>query len=140
MSDSVTVDIDVAALIAALAALGDKAQPYVNDAAHETGDAIVQEAQARLHRQLGPDATGKTEAGIMSRPADDGLGYIVSATREPLPNLPWWLERGTKKGKGTHANVARPFFYVSALLEESPHLRRIADAVQQAIDDQGLGD
>lgn len=140
MADGVMVNIDTTDLVAALTALGDKAQSYVNAASKETADAIVTEAHARLRRQLGPNATGETEAGLAARPAYDGNGYVVVDENSRMPNLPLWIEKGTKRGDaGSHTAAARPYFYVSAQLEEGAHLQRISDAVQQAIADQGLG-
>lgn len=139
MSDEIAVDADMTDLIAALESLGPFAQPFLNAASKQSADSITHEARERLHRKLGPDATGQTEASIVNRPAFDGNGFVVVAEREPMPNLPLWLEKGTKKGRSTHANIARPFFYVSAQLEEGPHWRRVADALQQAIDAKGLG-
>lgn len=137
--DSIVAELDDAAIRTILDGLGASAQPFINEAAHETADAIVREAKGRLQRQLGPHATGQTVAGITDRPAYDGNGYIVISEREPFPNLPLWLEKGTKKGKGTHANYARPYFYISAEIEAGAHYRRIGDAIQHTIDAQGLG-
>lgn len=140
MADGVTFEMDTTEVIAALTALGDVAQPFINAAAQATADAIVREAKSRLQRQLGPNATGATVEGITSRPAYNNDGFIVIAEREPFPNLPFWLEKGTKKGKPrSHTSAAKPFFYASVLLEEGAHYARIVDAVQQAIDAQGLG-
>lgn len=139
MADHFEATLDASALLTALAQLGDAAVPFVRAAAQTSAESIVREAQARLARQLGPNASGQTVAGITMRPDTGGTGFIVVAEREPFPNLPLWLEKGTKKGQGTHANLPRPFFYVSAELEEGPHERRISEAVQAAIDAQGLG-
>lgn len=135
----ISFDADTTELIGIFNVLGEFAQPFVNDASHQTADAIEHEAEARLDRQLGPDATGQTVAHIASRPARDGNGYVVISEREPLPSVPLWLEKGTKKGGSTHANYARPFFYVSAELEAGAHYRRIGEALQAAIDAKGLG-
>lgn len=141
MSDSITIEADASGLEAALNRLGATAQPFVNAASHETADAIVTEAKARLQRQLGPDATGATVAGIVDRPAFDGNGWIVIVEREALPNLPFWLEKGTKRGKpGSHTAAPRSFFYPSLAIEAGAHQRRLGDALQAAIDAEGLGD
>ena len=138
--DSITFALDRNAVDAAIAELGDVITPFILDADNETADAIIAEARARLRRQLGPDATGQTEASIVKRPAYDGNGIIVTVERDPFPSLPWWLEKGTRRGRGNHPNVARPFFYTSALLEQGNHQRRISEAVQRGIDAKGLGD
>lgn len=143
MADGVIVEVDADALLAAIARLGPAAEAAVDAAAEETAHAIVREAQGRLQRQLGPEATGATVAGIHIERADRG-GFIVGASREPFPNLPLWLEKGTKKGtRNGHSGgnmKARPFFYESAELEEKPHLHRVAEAIQREIDAQGLGE
>lgn len=139
-----TITLEDEGVMAALARLGDVAQPYVNAASAETARAIVVEAKARLSRQLGPEATGRTVAAIQSRPAYDNNGSVVVVEREPMPNLPLWLEKGTKygtrKGNAGGNMRARPYFYSSIALEVGAHERRIADAVQQAIEAEGLGD
>jgi len=141
MSDSFTIEVDAGGVEAAINRLGEVAQPFVNAASAVTAGAMATEMRARLQRQLGPDATGKTVAGIVAKPAYDGNGYVVIAEREPFPNLPLWLEKGTKKGKpGSHTQPAKPYFYSSALLFVGAHQDRIALALQAAIDAQGLGD
>lgn len=161
MIDGITADMDDSALRAALAALGPSAQELVNAASHVTATAIEREATMRLRRQLGPHATGATEAGITSRPADNGNGYVVLSARAhdafslhrssrngrtwtqkvTVSNVPRWIDKGTKRGKPrSHTEPARPFFFISAQLEEGAHARRIAEALQDAINAQGLGD
>lgn len=138
--DRLDITLDTAALYAALDRLGPVGEGLIRTAAFETATAIDREATARLSRQLGPGSTGTTAAGIVVEPDYAGVGYIVAARRDPFPNLPLWLEKGTKRGGGTHANVARPFFYVSAFLEEGAHYRRVAEAVSAALADTGLGE
>lgn len=141
MADGFVIDVEEAAVIAALEGFGDFAQPYVNQASRQSAESIEREAVSRLRRQLGAFSTGATEAGISSRPADDDNGYIVVSERDPFANLPLWIEKGTKKGKpGSHSEPARPFFYVSAELEKGAHFRRLEDALQAAADDRGLGE
>lgn len=140
MADSVSVQVDVAGLLAAWSRVADAAGARCLEAAYESAVAIQREASNRLSRQLGAYSTGKTLAGLQVEPMDGRRGYRVTATREPFPNLPLWIEKGTKKGKpGSHTQPARPFLEVSARLEEGAHLRRIIDAVQSAIDETGLG-
>lgn len=136
MSDSIAFDVDIREVTEALARLGDAAQPFIDDASAETASAIVTEAAGRLSRQLGPLATGKTVAGIRAQPARYGGGSVVLSARDPLPALSFWLEKGTRHG---HKQLPRPYFYISALLEEGAHFRRIAAAVEAAEDAVGLG-
>lgn len=140
MADSLSITFDDTAIRAALTSLGDFAQPYINEASRESAQSMVREAQGRLQRQLGPNATGQTVAGIQSMPARDGNGYVVVSSRGYMPMLPFWLERGFERGKpGSHTQAAKPFFYVAAELTRGEHRRRLSDALQQAIDDKGLG-
>lgn len=131
--DGFTTDVDARGVLAALDRLGAAADRYVKAAAKETADAVAREMTARLARQLGPDATGETVRGIVVVEDASGTGYLVVATNARMPNLPFWLEQGTKH------MAARPFFYASALLEEGPHRRRIVAALQAAIEESGLG-
>lgn len=141
MADGFEAVMEEAEMVAALNALGDFAQPYINDASGESAKSMENEAVARLRRQLGPNATGETEAGIWSRPAFDGNGYIVESGNDRMPNLPLWIEKGTRKGRpGSHTHAPRNFFFVSADLEKGSHFRRIGEALQQAFDDRGLGE
>lgn len=148
MADGLVVEVDADDMIAAVSRIGnERAELAVDRAALATSEAIVREARSRLQRQLGPNATGKTVAGIEIDRADRG-GFIVGSSRQPFPNLPLWLERGTKKGtRVTRGRArsggnmkARPYFYESAELEEQPHLRRVAEELQREIDAEGLGE
>lgn len=127
MADLFTVDVDVSGLLAALDRLGAIAEAYTSAAARVTAGNVAREARNRVARRTGTTAEG---IGVVE---DDGA-YLVQTYRQQFPSLPAWLEYGTK-----HMS-ARPFFRPSAQLEEGPHLRRIAHAVQSAIDDAGLGD
>lgn len=136
-----SVELDDAAVIAALDAYGDRAQPYINTASHDSAESMEREAESRLRRQLGPNATGETVAGIESFPARDGNGYVVVSGNDRMPMLPDWIDDGTKRGKPrSHSEPARPYFDVSAELEKGAHRRRISDALQECADDMGLGD
>lgn len=146
--DGIEVEVNADALIAAIQRLGNaRADAAVDRASLVTANNIVREARSRLERQLGPDATGKTTAGIQIERADRG-GYIVGSRRDPFPNLPLWIEKGTKKGTRITRGVARsggnmkarPYFYDSAELEEQPHLQRVSDELQAEFDAEGLGE
>lgn len=140
MADGFTVTLETDALVAALLDLGDFAQPFINDAARESAESIAHEARGRLQRQLGPQSTGETVAGIEALRARTGNGYVVIAGNRRMPALPRWIERGTRRGKARGSTqAARPFFAVSVSLEQGAHRRRIADAVQAAITAKGLG-
>lgn len=127
------IDVDRAAFIDALRALAADIQAALNQAASITANNIAREAESRLRRQLGPASTGKTAAGIKVVPLG-GVGYTVLAARNPYPNLPLWLD------KGTQHMTARPFFDVAVQLEQHAYLRRIEGVVQDAIHEKGLGE
>jgi hypothetical protein len=57
---------------------------------------------------------------------------VVFAATDPA-NLDIWLEFGTRHME------ARPFLHASAQLEEGPHERRIQQAINDAIQEVGLG-
>lgn len=145
MSDFFQADAntpETAALIAALDRLPDVMQErHTKPAAKVTADNIAREARARVRRR-----TGRTAAGITVEESHDGQGYVVlpfneqfelaiiSAGNDQQPeNLPIWLEFGTR------FMTARPYFFASARLEEGAHDRRMRQAIQNAIDDVGLG-
>jgi hypothetical protein len=136
MAPLLEIDADARELLAALDRLGDRAEQYCLEAARETGKAVAREAESRLRRQLGPLATGKTADAIAVKDAPKPLGGVWVLV-EPQPmrpaNLPLWLEVGTWKMN------ERPHLFVSARLEETAHRRRLEDAVQRAIDSEGLG-
>jgi hypothetical protein len=151
MPPLMTIDVDTTAVVRALRALPDAVQKHVNDASAMTAQAIVHEAQARLRRQVGSAAhgqrsgrasTGQSARSIYAKPAYDGNGSVVLADNEDQPNLPLWLEKGTRVGN--RHNFARtpalPYFYVSIELEMGAHERRLADAMGDAADETGLGD
>jgi hypothetical protein len=129
MAPLLAVDTDTAELLAALETLGDEAESYVKVSAKVTADRIADEARGRVRR-----ATGATAAGIGVEETHDGKGWVVFTARPDNPGLPGWIEHGTKY------MPARGFLFVSARLEEGPHLRRTTEALQNAIDAKGLGE
>jgi len=140
MADNFTIDVDTADLLAALDAMPDAVLRHLKPAAKITADNICREAKARLQRQLGPNATGATVRGIHVEETrdDERAGYVVlgydAVTPHPHGPVDHWLEFGTR------FMTARPFLFASARLEESAHDRRSHEAIQDAIDEQGLGD
>lgn len=123
-------------MTAALNRLGSAALKYTVPACRESAVSIEAEATRRVKR----GATGETAKGIGVSEMYNGEGYVVYSVNRLMPNLPLWLEAGTKKGKPrSHAMPASPYFYNSVRLEERAHERRISDAVGQAIASEGLG-
>lgn len=123
-----SVEVDVAELIAAMDSLGDAAQPYLDRAAEVTANRIALEARSRVRRR-----TGETQAGIIVEASPHG-GYAVVSGNQRMPNLPLWIEHGTRR------MVKRPYLEPSVDLERNAHYNRIAEALQRAIDEKGLGD
>jgi hypothetical protein len=129
MANLLTIEVDTAALMAALDRIPALVEKHVLIAAEQTAQNVAREARARVAR-----ATGKTAAGIGIEVAKRGPGYVVFSDRPDQPGLPGWLEFGTKK------MAAQPFFFASARLEEGPHDRRMREAIADAIGEGGLGD
>jgi hypothetical protein len=119
--DGISIDVDTHEIDAAL-------DDFLSGLARTT------KARGRLKRQLGPDATGATEAGIVVEEMPSGRGYVVVSRRAEDPMVPIYLEKGTRRQK------PRTFLDTSARLEEAPHERRIEDATNDAIAGAGLGE
>lgn len=141
MAPLAELDVDIAPALRAIEALGPAVERRVLDACEATAAAIAREAKSRLARQLGPHATGQTVEGITYRRSREGVGFVVLADNERQPNLPLWLEKGTKPGKRRNfaRTAPRPFFYASVELEAPGHERRLAEALGGAAHDVGLG-
>lgn len=129
--DRLTIDVDATALVAALDRLGAVAERYVKAAAEVTAQRIAEGARGRVRR-----ATGQTAAAITVSEAPGPLGgyrVFVGSMQGRAANLPQWLEFGTRKLS------AQPFMFNSARLEEGAHERRIRQAIERAIAEQGFG-
>jgi HK97 gp10 family phage protein len=127
MADRMTITVDHAALLKAMTDLGPAALRFTKAAAKVTADNIKREAQGRVAR-----ATGATGDAITVDETHNGDGYVVFVGNNRT-HIGRFLEFGTKY------MPARPFLFASATLEAGPHDRRMAEAVQDAIDDVGLG-
>lgn len=127
---NISIDMDASGLLRDIAALPERMRVRFMRASQQTAQALEREMKARLQRQLSPAATGATVASIEHREAYDGNGYVVLTERNPYPNLPLWLEKGTQPGKRRNfaRTKARPFFYASIELEAPGHERRIINA------------
>lgn len=152
MAPLLTIDVDLAPLQRAFRELPEAVQRHVNEASERTARAVVAEAQARLRRQSKgtsiPTASRPdkgqhlTEQGILAKPAYDGNGWVVLSDREPFPNVPLWVEKGTHVGRRKNLARTEPehYFYVSIDLEMGAHERRLIEAMQDAAAETGLGD
>lgn len=141
--DGLVIDVDTAPLLAALDRLASEVVlRHTKAAALVTANRIQAEARARVARR-----TGLTAQGITVYPTRDGQGYVVMPFNDALEreriaagydqtaeNLPIWLEFGTK------FMAPQPYFFASAKLEENAHDRRMRQAIQDAIDEVGLGE
>lgn len=152
MPPLLTIDVDTAPLERALRDLPEALQRRVNDASEQTAHAIVAEMKARLARALkGTSVSTKsrpdkgqnlTLQGITTKPAYDGNGWVVLSDRDPFPNDPLWIEKGTRVGRRHNfaRTAAEPYFYVSIELEMGGHERRLEQAMHDAAAETGLGD
>jgi hypothetical protein len=140
-----TIDVDLAPLIRALDEIPNAILAHLKPVAQQTAERIVAEAKARVARRTGHTAAqirvGETgepdwfEQYVLDKSADDDFAYIVRAD-DPTTKLHTekWLEFGTRQ------MTARPFFFVSAELERAAYERNSRQAIQDAIDETGLGD
>jgi hypothetical protein len=143
-----TIDVDLAPLIRALERIPDAILAHLKPVAQQTADHIVAEAKARVARRTGhtaaqirvedPTRPGYTEVGpgvVFSQEVHDDGALIIRAD-DPTTKLHTekWLEFGTRQ------MTARPFFFVAADLERAAYERNSRQAIQDAIDETGLGD
>lgn len=122
-----TIDVDASSLLAALDRLGDAIAPRLKRVARGTAEAIQSGAQRRLSAQTA--GTGQTAAAITIEDIVGGYRVYVGPVPQRAENLPLWLEFGTKHMTG------RPFLFAEAVLQEGAHLRRVAEALQDAVDE-----
>lgn len=122
-----SVDVDATAVLAMFGRATEAVGPRLKREALYTANRIALDARRRV-----AVLTGKTQEGIVVEETHAGDGYAVVALRQPMPNVPLWLEKGT-----VHMD-AQPFFDVAAQVEQGPHLRRVAEALTDEL--EGLGD
>jgi hypothetical protein len=135
MNDGFTATLESASLLAAFDRLPDTILKYTVPASKVSADSIQREAQRRVRRD-----TGETAQGIIVDEMRNGTGYVVVSVNRRMPNLPLWIEAGTKRGKpGSHTDPGDPFFYPAIRLELNAHTRRIDEAVARGIAAEGLG-
>lgn len=122
------IDVDATALLALLDRVGPSLEFHTRDVARETAVRVVAEAKSRVRR-----FTGRTGDEIHYDKTKDDKGYLVFGYQEGEGDYPVdiYLEYGTK------FNYAHPFFFASALLENGPHMRRMAERVERVCADLG---
>src|SRR5262245_47423223 len=130
MSQILQIQAETRDLFAALDRYVEVAERHTRAAARETSEHLVRGARARARR----GKTGRLQEGI--RLADDytRVGYVVTSTRDPQPNVPIWQQFGTRYA------VAHPYFYQEVEIERLPHAERVRDALRDAAEEVGLGD
>jgi hypothetical protein len=126
------VKVDGVSLVAMLDRVGPSVGFHCREVARDTAKRIVAEAQRRLDRAAPPE-THKTEKGIHWEMTRDEQGYVVLGYEAGGNESPvdYYLEHGTKY------MYARPWFFSSAILEQGPHLERLAETIQTVLDDLG---
>ncbi len=118
----VRIDVDASEVLARLERADDRVAAALRRASSETAEQIAATA-----RTLVPVRQGLTRAGIAVRQQPTHT-EVVSA-RQPSPNVPVWLEHGTRHMR------ARPYLSVAARLEEARFLARVEDALRMAVED-----
>lgn len=134
MDDFIRFDMQSQAVERLMREFPDELERRLLPEGKRTAERVAREAQNRLDRALGPDATGKTAAGIQVEESRDGRGYVVVARRSGERLLPRWLDKGTR-----HMD-ARLFFDDAGRLEEGPYLRRVTTIIGDLIAEKGLGE
>lgn len=133
MSDGFSATV-VDTVTPALERLGDAALKHTVPASRVSAESIAREARRRVARD-----TGQTAQGIGTEMLKNRTGYVVYSVNQRMPNLPLWIEAGTRKGKPhSRTEQAQPYFYPAVRLEESAHERRILEAIDKAIVEVGL--
>lgn len=122
-------DVETSTVLAMLDALGPAAEVHVHAVSKITAERIQIEARARARRATGAlqEAITVEEVGPPMHGYRVYVDEMVVGGEKRAREFPLWHEFGTKRVK------AQPFLYSSAELEEGPHLRRLADALGEAI-------
>ena len=128
MADGLTITVDASRVLAALDRLGPVAEFFVRQTAKETADRIVAKAKARVAWLTG-DTSRALGVDLLRR----GIGYAVVQAPVSVKKrkVPRFLEHGTRY------MVAQPYFDVSAADERADHERRLAEALERALDSLG---
>ena len=132
MADGFTIEVDRAAVLLMLDQLGESAEAHVHDAAGVTAERVQDEWRGRVRRRTGRyyEAIRIEEAGEPMH----GFRVYVDKMSDPdggtrAANFPIWQEEGTKR---MHA---RPAMKNAVSLEQGPHLRRVSEALGDAINE-----
>lgn len=131
MADGYHLEIDDEAVLVMLAAYGPVAEALVHEQSRITAFRVQAEARSRARRRTGVliDAITVEEG---EPPLNGYRVFVDDMVDERGPRadeFALWHEAGTRH------MPAQPFMENSAKLEEGPHLRRLADALQAASDE-----
>jgi hypothetical protein len=121
------IQVDNTAVLAALDAIPDAVRAHLKPESKVTADNIAAEAARRIRRR-----TGQTGDAITVEETNNGDGYVVFVGGG-RGHIGRYLAWGTTFMKGDD------FLFASARLEEGANLRRAVLAIQDAIDEKGLG-
>lgn len=128
MPEMFSASVDAKALLAMFNRVGPSLDFHLRDVARETAAAIAGHARGAVSRD-----TGQTAQGIHDEPSFDKRGYVVMGytPRKKRAPVDRFLEHGTRFMR------ARPFFFGAAARENATFLRRVADRIQQVLNDLG---
>lgn len=146
MADSIVIDVDNRALLEAIEKMPNNCVGFIARANLTTARAIVRGAQARV-----PVRFGFLRQSIDMKASREGDVYvgIARGKKFKIPgtrtfsgksqmarpsNYAHLVERGTVR------SAAKPFLWPAVKAEQGVHRLRLRDAVQDAIDQAGLGD
>ncbi len=146
MAESLVIDVDNKALLEALKRMPKGLQGDIARANLATGRAVVRGAQARAAVRFG--FLRQSIDMKVSREGDVYVG-IARGKKYPIPGTRTFSGRSQMAmpskyahlvERGTARSGASPFLWPAAMASESAHRRRLADAIEQAIQREGLGD
>lgn len=146
-----TVEYDTSRVLTAFGKLGASAKPLVESAAYQTALAVKAAAQARFPKRPSGISDFNYQNVVIQRRniggyvvmTGDVVGRKEKARRQSLgmknarsqyhavKHVGLWLEFGTRR------SGRREWLFPSAAAEETAHLRRIADALDRAVQEAG---
>lgn len=140
MAPLITIEVQSAALLAAMERSPALIEKHAKPAALISANNIAKEWRARFARSktAGLPTHGGMHGytGVKVYESKDKKGYIVVFEFPDMPNLALWLEFGTEK---MLPHPPGGSLFPSVRLEEGPHAARMRAAVQAGIDEAGLG-
>lgn len=147
-----SVEYDTSRVLSAFAKLGTVAKPLVESAAYQTALAVKAAAQARFPKRPSGISESNWQNVVIQRRqiggyvvmTGDVVGEKTTAYRRAMglkntakskyhavKHVGLWLEFGTRRAG------RREWLFPSAAAQETAHLRRIADALDRAVQEAG---